>query len=68
MRTARFEVYQGKDKQWYWRFKGANNRTQASGEGHTRQRDAIRAGEATLSAMVDIYWALSPKDRWKHVL
>lgn len=45
MRTARFEVFQDKRKQWRWRLVSANGRQIAQGESHTRERDAWRAAE-----------------------
>lgn len=42
MKTARFEVYKAKDG-FRFRLIAANGRIIASGEGHTRERDAWRA-------------------------
>ena len=38
----RFDVYQAKDG-WRWRLLAGNNKVIASGEAHTRERDAWRA-------------------------
>jgi len=40
--TPRFEVYQARDG-YRWRLVAANGRIVATGEAHTRKRDAIRA-------------------------
>lgn len=42
MKHARFEVYEAKDG-WRWRMLAPNNKTIATGEAHTRERDARRA-------------------------
>lgn len=42
MKQARFEVYRGKDG-WRWRLRAANSQIVATGEAHTRKRDAVRA-------------------------
>ena len=41
--TARFEVYQDKRGGHRWRLRAANGRIVATGEAHTRKRDAERA-------------------------
>ena len=41
-RSPRFEVYQARDG-WRWRLRAANGRIVATGEAHTRKRDAVRA-------------------------
>ena len=54
MKRPRFEVYRAKDG-WRWRLKAANGRTIATGEAHTRERDADRALAtvvATIKGMV----------------
>ena len=43
MAKARFDLYQDVDGQWRWRLYAANNRIIATGESHTRERDARRA-------------------------
>lgn len=42
MRQPRFEVYRAEDG-WRWRLIAANGRIIATGEAHTRERDAWRA-------------------------
>jgi uncharacterized protein YegP (UPF0339 family) len=42
MKRPKFVVYRSKDG-WRWRLKSANGRVLASGEAHTRERDADRA-------------------------
>lgn len=44
MRRPRFAVYQSADG-WRWRLIAANGRIVATGEAHTRKRDAWRAVE-----------------------
>lgn len=44
MKQPRFEVYRSADG-WRWRLKAANGRIIATGEAHTRERDAWRAVE-----------------------
>lgn len=44
MRRPRFTVYQSADG-WRWRLIAANGRIVATGEAHTRKRDAWRAVE-----------------------
>ena len=40
----RFEIYQGKDSQWYWRLIAGNNRIIAvGGEGYVSKHNAKRA-------------------------
>ena len=56
MRTARFDVFQGKDGQWYWALKSANNRTIAQGEGYTREADAYRAVKAVKKTVNSLSW------------
>ena len=41
-RRPRFTVYQARDG-WRWRLTAANGRIIATGEAHTRERDAWRA-------------------------
>lgn len=54
-RRPRFEVYQAADG-WRWRLVAANGRTIASGEAHTRRRDAVRAVDTVkaLAYLADI--------------
>ena len=42
MRRPKFTVYQSRDG-WRWRLTAANGRIIATGEAHTRERDAWRA-------------------------
>lgn len=42
MRLPKFTVYQAADG-WRWRLTAANGRIIATGEAHTRERDAVRA-------------------------
>lgn len=42
MKGPRFEVYKARDG-WRWRLIAANGRIVATGEAHTRKRDAVRA-------------------------
>ena len=42
MSKPRFDVYQAKDG-WRWRLLAGNNKVIASGEAHSRERDAWRA-------------------------
>lgn len=41
----RFEYFQGRDQQWYWRFRSGNHRTLAVGEGYASAFNVIRAIE-----------------------
>ena len=49
MRLPKFSVYQAKDG-WRWRLTAANGRIIATGEAHTRERDAWRSVEAVREA------------------
>lgn len=49
----RFTVYKAADG-WRWRLQSANNRTLASGEAHTRKRDAERA----VQTIRETVWAI----------
>ena len=42
MNQGRFQVYKAADG-WRWRLLAGNNKVIASGEAHTRERDARRA-------------------------
>ena len=44
MRTQ-YEIFKGKDSQWYWRLVAANDKIVAQSEGYTRRGSAIRAAE-----------------------
>lgn len=39
----RFEIFQGRNAQWYWRLKAKNNQIVAQSEGYTRKHGAFRA-------------------------
>lgn len=41
-RAPRFQIYKARDG-WRWRLVAANGRIVATGEAHTRKRDAVRA-------------------------
>ena len=43
MRGPKFEVFHGKDGDWYWRYKGGNGEIQASSEGYKTKRGALRS-------------------------
>lgn len=43
MKGPRFEVYRDKRDGHRWRLRAANGRIVATGEAHTRKRDAVRA-------------------------
>ena len=45
----RFDVYQAADG-WRWRLLAGNNKVIASGEAHTRERDARRAAATVCNA------------------
>lgn len=47
-RAPRVTIYEGKDKQWYWRLIASNNEQVAQGEGHTNRYDAERAAVTAL--------------------
>lgn len=38
----RIELFEGKDKQWYWRLLGGNGEKMAQSEGYTRKSGAIQ--------------------------
>ena len=40
---ARFELYAGKDDEYWWRLKGPDNQVMASGEGYTDEASALAA-------------------------
>jgi uncharacterized protein YegP (UPF0339 family) len=39
----RLKVFQGEDGEWHWHRQAANGEIVASGEGHSRRADAVRA-------------------------
>lgn len=47
----RFEVFQGKNGQYYWRLKARNNQIVAQSEGYTRKHGAKRSAEAVANAL-----------------
>lgn len=52
----RFEIFQGKNGQYYWRLKSRNNQIVAQSEGYTRRNGAERAA-AKIAA--DLYGRLA---------
>jgi len=54
VKDPRFTVYQDKAGAWRWRLQAANNRVLASGEAHTRKRDAERA----VQTVKETVWAV----------
>ena len=38
-----FQVWQGRDKNWYWHLKSANHETIAQGEGYVSKQGALNA-------------------------
>ena len=46
----KFEIFQGKNGQWYWRLKAANSQIVAQSEAYTRKADAARACKSILAA------------------
>jgi len=49
MNQGRFQVYKAADG-WRWRLLAGNNKVIASGEAHTRERDAKRAAANVCNA------------------
>ncbi len=39
--NGKIEVFQGRDRQWYFRLKASNGRTIAQSEGYTRRRNCV---------------------------
>ena len=52
MKGPRFEVYRSRDG-WRWRLRARNCRVIATGESHTRERDALRAAMTVADAASD---------------
>ena len=52
MKAPHFEVYRAEDG-WRWRLKAANGRIVATGEAHSRKRDAERAIRTAAMAVHD---------------
>lgn len=55
-RTAKFTVFEGADRQWYWRLSSANGQIVAQSEGYRRQSGAtagVRAAKRlTITATI----------------
>lgn len=47
----RFEIFQGKNGQWYWRLKARNNQIVAQSEGYTRKHGAWRSAVKVLDTI-----------------
>jgi uncharacterized protein YegP (UPF0339 family) len=43
--VVKLTFFRGEDGQWYWNGKAANGEIVATGEGHTRREDAVRAAQ-----------------------
>ena len=56
MKHNRFEIYQGKNKLWYWRFRAKNGRITADTQGYKRssgaERSIIRHKLSVLDALI----------------
>ena len=52
---GRFQVYKAADG-WRWRLLAGNNKVIASGEAHTRERDARRAASKVCDTCRLIHW------------
>jgi len=56
MNEERYQIWKADDKQWYWRFKAANNEIVAGGEGYKNKQDCLHAiGLLKASADCKIY-------------
>lgn len=53
MRTARFEVFQGRDRQWYFALRSANNWIIVQGEGYSTERDAYRGADTVRQTILE---------------
>jgi uncharacterized protein YegP (UPF0339 family) len=42
MRKLKFEIYQGKNKQWYFRIKSSNGKIIAQSEGYAKKSNLIK--------------------------
>ena len=51
MKRPRFSVYQDKSGGYRWRLLAGNNKVIASGEAHTRERDAWRAIRTVMAVL-----------------
>jgi len=50
-RTPVLNIFEGKDKEWYWHLKSKNGKIIAvGGEGFVRKKNAVRSSEKVLSA------------------
>jgi len=47
----RFEIFQGKNGQYFWRLKARNNQIIAQSEGYTRKSGVVRAVLSVKNAM-----------------
>lgn len=52
MKRPKIEIYPDESGEYRWRLKGGNGEIQATGEGHTSRRDAIRAAKAARRNML----------------
>lgn len=53
--SPRFEIYQGKDNDWYWRYIAANGEEMVkSSEGYVTYYNARRAAENARRAMPEV--------------
>ena len=57
----KYEIYQGKNNQWYWRLKAANGQIIAiGGEGYVNKADAKHGIElvksSSLAPVVEVDW------------
>lgn len=52
----RFEIFQGKYRQWYWRLKARNNQIVAQSEGYTRKHGAYRAAYSVRNELANGRW------------
>lgn len=48
-----FQVFQGKDGQWYWRLKAANHEIIASSEGYTSKQNCLHCIDLVMNANKD---------------
>jgi uncharacterized protein len=44
--SCKYEIFQGDNKQWYWRLKSPNGRIVGCGEGYVRRSGAMRGVQA----------------------
>lgn len=55
MKLPCYQVFQGRDGQWYFRIKSANGKIIAQSEGYTRERSAHRAARRLITTSVQIW-------------